>query len=299
MSFKIIIESLKFYKLKSSALTKIFFVLLIFLRAAMTMAPIGDREFKFLENILNRSFIHDISLALPTRGNWIVIGVYMLGILLSGIIGLFYAEIFILENEKRRGSKISLGEDELFMIPISKNLFDQGSSPESISDFVRANFFPSDFKRNIQGKDGKKPPYFRTVLKDFLKKIPALLALLLLMCVVFIFSVYLFMLPLLIISLMLIFVPLNLMYAHNKLIKSMELSYSQTKGAKSSIFFTMFLHGFLFNLISNFFSAFLAKYHYSFLTIESFLFAFEVLSLARLYALFYQMLALRQPYQIA
>lgn len=298
MNLKIIGESLKFYKIKSSSAIKVMLVLLIGIRAFMTMAPIGDRNFDFINDLLNADVIQSIDIYMPTRGNLIIIGVYLIGYFLCFCLGMLYAQIFILENQSYRSNKINLGQDTIFMIPLNRTQVPLDASQESITEYIKSSIRPSSFKREIKRNNENQLMYVKTALLDLIKGIPQLVLYLLLILLVMVFSAPLFMLPFLVITLMTFFAPLNILYSQNKFSRSIELSYRQTNGAKITVLFTYTMQSFLFNIVSNFLMVALENYYYGYLVIEAFVFAVEILVIARLYALFYQILALRQPYNV-
>ncbi len=298
MNMRLIMESFKFHKLKSKNLVKVLFVLVLAIRAAVTMLPIGDREFKFLANYLNGNFNGDLQVLLPSKGNWIIIGLYILGIFLSFCIILLYAEVFILENESSRKTKIRLGNDDLFVFPLKKTMQGQMMNPESIIGYIISTFSPSTFKRNVYQSDSKFA-CFRAAFIDLLRKLPQILLFsLFALMAASISSAFIFF-PFIIFILMFLFTPMNFMYAHNKFFRSMKLSMDQTNGAKFSIFLIYIMQNFIFSILNNLLGLILADYHYSFFIIEAFIYAFRILSIARMYGLLYQMLALRQPYNIS
>ncbi len=297
MNLRILVESLKFNKIKSSSAVKVFFVLLIAIRAFMTLAPIGNRDFQFINSLLESAINQNLNFSLPTKGNIIIMAIYFSGYFLSIFIGLLYSQIFILENENYRSDTINLNEKSIFMIPIKKAKMPEEPTKESISEFVKMTFKPSSFRRNIERDKNNNIPYVKTALLDSLKKLPQLILFLLLFMILLMFSTPFFTLPFIIITSMLIFAPLNMLYAQNKFARSLELSYKQTNGAKLTMFFTYIMQNFIFNLISDSLMLVLENYYYSYLVIETFIFAIKILATARLYALFYQILALRQPYR--
>ena len=61
MNLRILVESLKFNKIKSSSAVKVFFVLLIAIRAFMTLAPIGDRDFQFINSFLESAINQNLN----------------------------------------------------------------------------------------------------------------------------------------------------------------------------------------------------------------------------------------------
>jgi len=87
MNFRVVIESLKFYKLKSDRAVKVWLLLLIMIRAIVSMLPVGDRDFKFVTNILNGEFLQNGELILPTKGNLLIIVLYAVGTFLAICIG--------------------------------------------------------------------------------------------------------------------------------------------------------------------------------------------------------------------
>ena len=182
MNFKIIIESFKFYKLKSDKAIKLWLILMIMIRAVVTMLPIGDRNFVFVSYYLSGEFLETGNIVLPTTGNLIIIGLYCIGTFLAICIGLIYAEIFILENESQRTDRIHLGSKDIFMIPVKLVGQDAGVQDLSqLTEYVKKTFFPSDFKRfaTEHDKTKQKLPYVRTALKDLLRFIPSMLVLIL------------------------------------------------------------------------------------------------------------------------
>ena len=296
MNYRIILESFKFYKLRSDKAVKILLLITILIRACVTMAPIGDRNFEFITNLLNGQFLTTGNITLPSQGNLIIIALYSIGTFLIICIGLIYAEVFILENEEKRTDKIKLDSKDIFVIPLKKTEDSKFANPEELKSYVKKTFAPSSFKRFIKKDPDQKFPYLRTAIKDLLRFLPGLILLIIMLGIVFVISSTLLMIPFLILLFILLFTPLNYMYTQNKLTRSMELSYAQTNGAKLSMFFTFVVQNFIINLVSNIFALMLADYYYSYLVIESFLYAIRVFAMSRLYSLFYQMLALRQPY---
>lgn len=299
MNFKIIIESFKFYKLKSDKAVKVWLVLIILIRAVVTMLPIGDRDFIFVSHYLSGNFLETGKFIFPTTGNLIIIGLYCVGTFLAICIGLIYSEVFILENEVKRTDQIRLSSEDIFMIPVK--LVGQDTGIQDLNQFnehIKNTFFPSNFKRFPTGniKTEQKLPYVRTALKDLLRFIPSMLLLILLLLLVLLISSTLFMIPFFVILFILLFTPLNYMYTQNKLTRSMELSYNQTNGAKLTMFVSFVVQNMLLNLVNSLCQLLLADFHYSFLIIEAVIYAIRVFSVARLFGLFYQILALRQPY---
>lgn len=294
MSYRIIFESFKIDKLESTLATRVLFIVLIMVRMLMTMAPIGDRNFQFLDYYLNRKFLDQIDLVLPTWGNIQVLLVYLLGMFLALCIGLLYADTFILENEKRRRPKQRLDPGDIFMIPISRNIAIPGDREEVVRTFLNKEIEPSSFKRNVPSS---KAGYFRTALKDLLTKLPAFVCFLIFMSIVFSFSLTFFMIPFIVLAMVLLFTPLNMLYAGNGLVRSMELSHAQTNGLKFTLFMNFLLQNFIFTMLNNILVLALSDYHYSYLVIESFVFALQVLVMARQYGIFYQIVALKQPYE--
>ncbi|HHU53435.1 MAG TPA: hypothetical protein GXZ43_05090 [Clostridiaceae bacterium] len=301
MSFKIIVESFKFYKLKSDKAVKLWLVLLILIRAAVTMAPIGDRKFAFIDYYLSGEFLRSGKLVLPTTGNLIIIGLYCIGTFLAICIGLLYAEVFTLENESQRTERIRLSSKDIFMVPVKLIRQDDGMQDlDQLTSYVKKNFSPSGFKR-FADKDKRtdlKLPYVRTAIKDLLRFLPSLLILIILLILVLFISSTLFMIPFFVVLFILIFTPLNYMYTQNNLARSMELSHAQTKGAKLSMFFSFGVQYIILNFIISICQLILSNYYYSYLIIEAVVFAVRIFSIARLYGLFYQILALRQPYAV-
>ncbi|NLJ70570.1 MAG: hypothetical protein GX328_03790 [Clostridiaceae bacterium] len=301
MNFKIIIESFKFYKLKSDKAVKLWLVLIILIRSAVTMLPIGDRNFVFMSYYLTGEFFETGKIVLPTTGNLIIFGLYSIGTFLAICIGLIYAEVFILENESKRTDRIRLSSNDIFMVPVKKiGKGERFQDIDQLTEYVKKTFLPSDFKRFADNKDKPKQklPYVRTALKDLLRFIPGLLLLILLLLIVLLISSTLIMIPFIIVLFILLFTPLNYMYTKNKLARSMELSYAQTKGAKLTMFVSFAILNIILNFVITLFQLMLSDYHYSYLVIEAVIYTFRVLSTARLYSLFYQMLALRQPYTV-
>ncbi len=294
MSYRIIFESFKINKLESAAVPKILLVILIVIRSLMTMAPVGDRNFQFLDYYLNRKFLDSLELVLPTWGNIQVLLVYLVGMFLSACLGLLYADCFILENEKRRRTKNSLAPGDIFLIPVNKNFADRAVSQESIMDLLATKVVPSSFFRNDLHPQRS---YFKVALKDLLTRLPAMIAFSICMLAIFTFSTAFFMIPFVVLAMILFFTPLNSLYARNGLVRSMELSHAQTNGVKFSMFLNFLMQHFIFGMVKNILAAFLLDYHYSYLIIESFLFALQILAVARQYAIFYQIVALKQPYE--
>lgn len=297
MNLQIIFESFKFYKLKSDKIVKVWFLLLIFMRSFITMAPIGDREFKFLDYYLSGQFFETLEVVMPSKGNILIIGLYLIGLIITICIGLLYAEVLILENESKRTSKTNLDSNHIFIFPLKQFAFKNIEQEVDLIKQIKTHFTPSAFKRNVTAEN-KKSSYAATAFKDLLKFLPGLLLFLILLFVVLIFSSALLLIPFFVVLCILVFTPLNSMYSQNKLIRSMELSHAQTKGVKINIFFNFIMLNFFFNLIMNLLLLFLIDYHYSFLMLEALVFAVKALAFARLYAMLYQILALKQPYQI-
>lgn len=298
MNFRIIFESFKFYKLKSDKAVKSWFVILIAMRLFVTIAPVGDREFKFLDYYLSGKFLETFEIVMPTKGNLLIIGIYALGLFIALCIALIYAEVFILENESERTLKIHLDSNQIFIFPLKSFAIESQNKKVNLANYIKETFTPSSFKIKITAEGKKKPPYATTAFKDLLRFLPALFLLLILLAVVFIVSSALLLIPFFIVFFILVFTPLNSMYSKNSLIRSMELSSAQTKGSKISIFFNFVMLNFFFNLIINLLLLFLAEYYYSFLMLEAFVFAIKILAFARLYGILYQIIALKQPYTI-
>ncbi|MGI6579409.1 MAG: hypothetical protein ACOX3H_04055 [Saccharofermentanales bacterium] len=300
MSLKIIVESFRFYKLKSDKAVKLWLVLLILIRCAVTMSPIGDRKFTFLSYYLSGDFFKSRSLVLPTTGNLIIIGLYCIGTFLAICIGLIYSEVFTLENERLRKDRIRLGAKDIFMIPVRNVGKDSIQDMEQLTVYVKNTFFPSRFKRftTDQDKTEQKLPYVRTAFRDLLRFIPSMLVLILLLLLVLLISSTLLMIPFFVVLFVLLFTPLNHMYTQNNLPRSMELSYAQTKGAKLTMFVSFVVQNMILNFINSLCKFILADFYYSYLIIEAVIYAIRVFAMARLFGLFYQILALRQPYTV-
>jgi|GEM_PF-1947558 len=298
MNFRVVIESLKFYKLKSDRAVKVWLLLLIMIRAIVTMLPVGDRDFKFVTNILNGEFLQNGELILPTKGNLLIIVLYAVGTFLAICIALLYAEVFILENESKRTDRIRVGSNDIFVVPLKKVSGHDFDDLDQLKDYVKDNIAPSSFRRFSETESTQKLPYLKTALRDLFRFIPGLLALSVLLSMTFIVSSALLMIPFFIVFFILIFTPLNHMYSQNKLARSMELSFAQTNGAKLSMFFSFVIQNFILNLPTNIFLFILADYYYSYLIVDAFFYGIRVFAIARLYALFYQMLAIRQPYSV-
>ncbi len=298
MNFRVVTESLKFYKLKSDRAVKVWLLLLIMIRAIVTMLPVGDRDFKFVTNILNGEFLQNGELILPTKGNLLIIVLYAVGTFLAICIALLYAEVFILENESKRTDRIRVGSNDIFVVPLKKVSGHDFDDLDQLKDYVKDNIAPSSFRRFSETESTQKLPYLKTALRDLFRFIPGLLALSVLLSMTFIVSSALLMIPFFIVFFILIFTPLNHMYSQNKLARSMELSFAQTNGAKLSMFFSFVIQNFILNLPTNIFLFILADYYYSYLIVDAFFYGIRVFAIARLYALFYQMLAIRQPYSV-
>lgn len=297
MNLRLIIESLKFHKLKSSNFVKVIFLLIILMRAAVTMLPVGDRKFAFLDYYFQGKMHENIDKIMPTKGNWIIIGIYLIGLFLSVCFGLLYAEIFVLENESSRKPRITLGRDELFLVPIKKNIPRELMTEDKIVQYIKSSFFPSTFKR-ISTSDEEKQSIFGIAFVDLLRKFPLIVFFSFLVLVTFSLSSTLFFIPFIIFILSFMFTPMNFLYARNKFFRSMELSMAQTNGSKISILISFIMQNFVFSLLMNLLDVTIVDYHYSYLMIEAFIYAFRVLSIARMYGLLYQILALRQPYNV-
>jgi hypothetical protein len=268
------------------------------IRAIVSMLPVGDRDFKFVTNILNGEFLQNGELILPTKGNLLIIVLYAVGTFLAICIALLYAEVFILENESKRTDRIRVGSNDIFVVPLKKVSGHDFDDLDQLKDYVKDNIAPSSFRRFSETESTQKLPYLKTALRDLFRFIPGLLALSVLLSMTFIVSSALLMIPFFIVFFILIFTPLNHMYSQNKLARSMELSFAQTNGAKLSMFFSFVIQNFILNLPTNIFLFILADYYYSYLIVDAFFYGIRVFAIARLYALFYQMLAIRQPYSV-
>ena len=62
------------------------------------------------------------------------------------------------------------------------------------------------------------------------------------------------------------------------------------------MFVSFIVQNMILNFVTSLCQLMLADFHYSFLIIEAVIYTVRVFSMARLYGLFYQILALRQPY---
>jgi hypothetical protein len=102
VNFAIILESLKFYKLKHERSVQVWFVLLYALNMLVYVVPFADTDFSAyylaLDNLFQGTVIKPIYLTL-TPGNWFVLGMIVLLALIGAFFSLLYAALYVGEHE--------------------------------------------------------------------------------------------------------------------------------------------------------------------------------------------------------
>jgi hypothetical protein len=110
VNFSIILESLKFYKLKNDRLIQIWFILLYVLNLLVYVLPIGDNDFSryfdMLAKILEEGSL-PAGFALPfTTGNLVFLGMTLLITLFNAFCTLAYAALYISEFDGLRPAQV-------------------------------------------------------------------------------------------------------------------------------------------------------------------------------------------------
>lgn len=102
MSFAIVFESLKFYKLKHENVVRLWFVLLYVLNISVYFLPFVDTDFSsfyyFLNDFLTNGRTSLNPADIMTTGNWLFIGSSVFLTLVNAFSGLVYATLFVGEK---------------------------------------------------------------------------------------------------------------------------------------------------------------------------------------------------------
>ncbi len=105
MNFLIILESLKFYKVRHERTVQIWFLLLYGLNMLPYILPIGDRDFSLYLSAVEDLLAGKLPaqglnvLQLLTPGNWLLLGLSVLAGLINGFFTLMYATLYVGEND--------------------------------------------------------------------------------------------------------------------------------------------------------------------------------------------------------
>jgi hypothetical protein len=106
VNLAIILEALKFYKLKNAKTIQIWFVLLYGLNILVFILPIGDTDFsayyRALDTMLATLKFDQSAILALTPGNWFVLGMSLVMQLVGAFFGLMYATLYVGELESMR-----------------------------------------------------------------------------------------------------------------------------------------------------------------------------------------------------
>jgi hypothetical protein len=99
----ILLESLKFYKLRHERIIRIWFVLLFVINLLPLVLPVGDRNFDRLfaafESLMGGNLDIEPAWVLLTPGNWLLIGLLLLTNLITLFFTLLYATLCVGERD--------------------------------------------------------------------------------------------------------------------------------------------------------------------------------------------------------
>ncbi len=118
MNLLIILQSLKFYRLKPERTIQIWFVLLYAVNICITFLPFADSDFSAYAAYLDTLLSGTSSLTIfdvVSQGNWIYLGLMLLVSLLNGFSSLLYATYFILQRSGKRFRQALAGS--LYALP--------------------------------------------------------------------------------------------------------------------------------------------------------------------------------------
>ncbi|MEA4890248.1 MAG: hypothetical protein VB070_12370 [Clostridiaceae bacterium] len=103
MNFRIILEAMKFYKIRRERVIQIWFILLYAINLLVFVLPIGDRDFSRLFDAFTTLTSGDLNVQpaweLLTPGNWLLIGLSFLVSLITLFFSYLYAVYFIGEQD--------------------------------------------------------------------------------------------------------------------------------------------------------------------------------------------------------
>lgn len=103
MNLTIILEALKFYKLKNAKSIQLWFVLLYGLNILVFVLPFGDTDFsayyRALDSMLATLTFDQSAILLLTPGNWFVLGMSLFMQLVGAFFSLMYATLYVGELE--------------------------------------------------------------------------------------------------------------------------------------------------------------------------------------------------------
>jgi len=116
VNLAIILDSLKFYKLRHDKAVQFWFILLYALNILLYILPVGDRDFSryfsAAQEIMNGNMPKTLDLSIISPGNWIFLGISLLMQLVNAYFSLLYATLFVGERDAmkpRQAFKLSLG----------------------------------------------------------------------------------------------------------------------------------------------------------------------------------------------
>lgn len=110
MNFLIILESLKFHKVRQEKVVQLWFVLLYLINLAILLLPVGDRDFSRLQDAVTAMMAGDLTVQpaweLLNAGNWLLLALMSLVNLVTLFFSFMYAALMVGEHDSMTAGQV-------------------------------------------------------------------------------------------------------------------------------------------------------------------------------------------------
>ena len=283
MNIAILLESLRFYRLKAGQKVQAWFLIVFACCVFVYMGPVGDRDFSSLYVAVNRILAGSFVFPRLTQGNWITIGLVLLLQLIAIVFVFIYARTYVMEHAgDPTDQPLSSRSDEpkpFFQLLVERRDSTYTSARSTATDEAQDHLPEAEADKQVTA--------FAAWASIFL--------FLFIAAVIFFFSSLLFGLPILVFLTMMAFAPLHVLYHKLPLRLAMQRSAAETRGLKLFIliqFLFLRLTNNLFDMIT---STVLEQNFAALQLMSAFLFAARTMMNGRLLGILYTTLSLRSP----